>query len=105
RYLTPGYWNRPDLNQSVFAPAGTDTDERLFFTGDMGLLRSDGSLVHLGRKDLQLKVRGYRIEPGDIEAAIMDSGVVKEVVVVARPDGEGDQRLIAYVVPVPGASG
>ena len=77
-------------------------EERLYFTGDLGVMRPDGCLIHLGRKDFQVKIRGHRIETGEIEAALSKLESVKAAVVHARPGGSGEQRLVAYVVTAPG---
>jgi len=99
RYLSTGYWGKPDLTRTAFRPAPTDRKEGVYHTGDLGLMRPDGCLMHLGRKDYQVKIRGYRIEPAEIEMALLDSGNVKEAVIVAQQDEHGDQRLAAYWVP------
>jgi amino acid adenylation domain-containing protein len=99
RYLFPGYWRRPDLTRTAFLADPEDEDERIYLTGDVGLMRPDGSLMHLGRKDLQAKIRGNKVEPTEIEMALLRHSAIKEVVVVARGDGESDQRLVAYLVP------
>jgi hypothetical protein len=74
-------------------------DERIFHTGDLGRMRPDGCLIHLGRKDSLVKVRGYRVELAGVERALCDLGTVKEAVVVARDDERGEKRLVAYLVP------
>lgn len=106
RYLSPGYWRRPDLTRAVFLP--TEGEERVYRTGDLGRLLPDGCLVHLGRKDFQVKIRGHRIELAEIEMALLDHPIIKEAVVVAREDPEGDRRLVAYLLaaarPAPSAS-
>jgi len=101
-YLSPGYWRRPDLTQAKFRPDPAGGDRRIYLTGDLGRMSEDGCLEHLGRKDFQVKVRGYRIEVSEIEVALLDLAAIKEAVVVAREDRPGYQRLIAYIVPAQG---
>jgi amino acid adenylation domain-containing protein len=96
-YLTPGYWRRPDLTAQVLVP-DPQGPGRLFKTGDLGRLRANGSLEHHGRKDSQVKMRGLRIEPAEIEAALVATGMIKEAAVVARSDARGEPRLVACVV-------
>jgi amino acid adenylation domain-containing protein len=98
RYLSPGYWRRPDLTRAKFLPDPEGGEERIYLTGDLGRMASDGCLSHLGRKDFQVKIRGYRVEVGEIEMALSDVEGVQEVVVVARGGNSGDQRLVAYFV-------
>ena len=97
RYLSPGYWRKPELTGAVFLPDPEGGDARIYLTGDLACC-PDGCLEHLGRKDLQVKVRGLRIELVEIEAALLDIPEVQEAVVVAREDAHGDKRLAAYVV-------
>jgi acyl-coenzyme A synthetase/AMP-(fatty) acid ligase/acyl carrier protein len=99
RYLASGYWRNPDLTRARFLPDPQDSDSRLYLSGDLGRLLPNGLLLHLGRKDFQVKIRGHRIEPGEIEAALLDLGLVQDAVVVAREEEPGENRLIAYVVP------
>ena len=103
RYLARGYWNRPDLTDAVFMADPDGSDRRTFHTGDVGRLRPDGLLEHLGRRDFQIKVRGFRVEAGEVETALMRLEGVRQAVVVARPDPVGGRRLVAYVVPAGGA--
>ena len=102
RYLSPGYWRRPDLTLAAFSPTAPDTPERVYRTGDLGVMRADGCVTHLGRKDLQIKIRGHRVELAEVELALLEQAVVKEAVVMAREDGPGPARLVAYVVPAGG---
>jgi acyl-coenzyme A synthetase/AMP-(fatty) acid ligase len=99
--LARGYLNRPDLTLERFVPDpfSHQPGARLYKTGDLARYMPDGNLEFLGRADLQVKVRGCRIELGEIEAALSCHPAVRESVVVARRDAEGDTRLIAYVIP------
>ncbi len=104
--VTLGYLHRPELTAERFIgdPFSAVPGARLYRTGDRGRWRNDGRLEHLGRNDNQVKVRGYRIEPGEIEAALLESAAVAECVVVAREDRPGDVRLVAYLVLRAGAT-
>lgn len=96
-----GYLGRPELTQERFVPNpfGRD-DERLYRTGDLGRWLPDGTIEYLGRLDHQVKIRGHRIEPGEIESVLNHHPAVNQSVVVPRSDdGSSEQRLIAYVVP------
>ncbi|HZM00907.1 MAG TPA: MupA/Atu3671 family FMN-dependent luciferase-like monooxygenase, partial [Planctomycetota bacterium] len=95
-----GYLRRPDLDAERFLPDphAPAPGARLYRTGDLVRCRPDGVFEFLGRTDQQLKLRGHRIEPGEIEALLMRQPGVAEAVVVAEPDASGDRRLAAYVV-------
>jgi amino acid adenylation domain-containing protein len=95
-----GYWNRPELTTARFItdPFGTLPGATLYRTGDRARWCSDGTIEHLGRFDFQIKLRGYRIEVGEIEASVAQHPLVREVAVIAREEVPGDKRLIAYVV-------
>jgi len=102
KYLALGYWRRPDLTQAAFSHDPSVSGERLFLTGDLGVMRADGCLMHMGRKDFQVKVRGYRVEVAEIEAALVALDAIKAAVVHPQPDDTGETRLVAYVVPAAG---
>ncbi len=102
RYLSPGYWRKPELTRASFLPDPEGGDARIYLTGDLGRLSADGCLEHLGRKDMQVKVRGVKIELMEVEAALLEIPEVKESAVVAREDAHGDKRLVAYVVAAQG---
>ncbi|MBH5338032.1 amino acid adenylation domain-containing protein [Streptomyces pactum] len=94
-----GYLNRPELTAQRFVP---DTyggpGDTVYRTGDLVRLRPDGDLEYLGRIDEQVKVNGYRIEPGEVEQALLLHPGVAEAVVTVREDRPGDRRLVAYLV-------
>ena len=95
-HVALGYWRRDDLTAKAFTGMDDGSPRRVYRTGDLGRMLDNGSIEYLGRIDHQLKVRGFRIEPGEIEAALYEHAAVHQCVVVA--DGEGpDKRLAAYV--------
>ena len=100
--LARGYRGRPDLTAERFVPHPDEPGARLYRTGDRARLLGDGRVAFLGRVDDQLKIRGYRVEPDEIAAALGAQPGVAACSVVARDDG-GERRLVAYVVPAPGA--
>jgi amino acid adenylation domain-containing protein/FkbM family methyltransferase len=102
-FRTYGYINATAENQARFVKNFFRADEQdlLYRTGDSGRYRLDGSIEILGRIDNQVKIRGVRIEPEEIETALVRHPALREAVVVAREDKPGDKQLVAYVVPEP----
>ncbi|WP_342373526.1 amino acid adenylation domain-containing protein [Propioniciclava soli] len=105
--VAAGYVGRPDLTAERFVPDPFEPGGRLYRTGDLGRLVDDGGPVavveYLGRADRQVKLRGLRVELGEIEAVLVTHPTVAGAVVSARTFGTGDVRLVGYVQPAPGA--
>ena len=93
-----GYWRRPELTAERFVVIPTLGPDRIYRTGDLARFLPDGNIDFLGRADYQIKLRGHRIEPGEIEALLEKSPGVRQAVVVLREDRESDKRLVAYLV-------
>ena len=99
RYLSPGYWRMPELNEASFLPDLEGGAARIYRTGDLGCILPDGCLVHRGRKNAHVKIRGYSVEIAEVEAALNDLDGVKEAVVTTKDNAQGNQVLVAYIVP------
>ena len=97
-YLSSGYWRQPELTRAKFWGDATVGSQRTYLTGDLGYRTPDGCLVHVGRKDFQVKIRGHRVDLTAVETALHKIPSVKQAVVLIRNDSAGGDRLIAYVV-------
>jgi amino acid adenylation domain-containing protein len=98
-----GYFHRPELTASRFLPDPFVPHERIYRTGDFARYLPDGRIEHLGRIDHQVKLRGFRIEPGEVEAALQAHPGVSQALVLVQKDGKGDASLVAYLVGRAGA--
>jgi acyl-CoA synthetase (AMP-forming)/AMP-acid ligase II/acyl carrier protein len=99
--LARGYTERGDLTAARFVPHpfSQEPGARLYRTGDLARYREDGTIEFLGRMDHQMKLRGFRIEPGEIEAVLRAHPAIRDAVVLPHKDSRGETILVAYVVP------
>ncbi|RAJ80067.1 amino acid adenylation domain-containing protein [Chitinophaga dinghuensis] len=98
--LARGYYNNPTLTAERFIAHPFVPGERLYRTGDLARFNEHRLVEFCGRVDDQVKVRGYRIEPGEIESMILKSGLIERAVIVVKQDTGGNKQLVAYVVPI-----
>lgn len=104
--VTRGYLDRPELTAERFIPDpfASGPGHRLYRTGDLARYHPDGTIEYLNRMDNQVKVRGFRIEPGEIEASLTDHEAVRQGIVTVREESAGDVRLVAHLLYEDGAS-
>ena len=102
--VTRGYMNRPDLTAERFVPDPFNSEKgaRMYKSGDLGRFNSSGEVVFAGRTDYQIKIRGFRVELGEIEAALSANEVVRQCAVVPKGTNAGEKKLVAYIVPANG---
>jgi acyl carrier protein len=98
-FLCGGYWGRPEVTSQKFISQSDDRSSFMYLTGDLGRLSKDGCLHLLGRKDFQVKVRSFRVDVTEVEAALVKHSEIRSAVVIGRNDQSGNTRLIAYVLP------
>jgi len=97
--LATGYWADAELTERKFVPHPLRAGERIYRTGDLARWMPDGNLTLLGRADHQVKIRGNRVELGEIESQLRQLAGVRDAVVLARDDNQGEKALCAYVIP------
>jgi amino acid adenylation domain-containing protein len=97
-FLAPGYWNQPELTAATFLPDPDHPGSRVYRTGDLGEMSADGCLIFRGRKDLRIKVRGVRVEPEEVEAALHLHPDVTHAAIAGSDTSTPSSRLTAYVV-------
>ena len=90
-HVALGYWRKPEKTKAAFLPDPQCGTKRIYRSGDLGRLLPDGNIAFIGRNDVQVKIRGVRIEPGEIEAALGRHPAVRDSVVLAREDSSGRQ--------------
>jgi amino acid adenylation domain-containing protein len=104
RHVALGYWREPELSRAAFGTDPDDPASRRYRTGDLARQRPDGLREFAGRKDEQIKLHGYRIEPGEVEAALKSCPGVRDAAIVVRRTAEGHPKaLAAYVTLLPDA--
>jgi thioesterase domain-containing protein/acyl carrier protein len=103
RFLSPGYWSRPELTAQVFRADPEGEGVRRFRTGDRGRLLPGGAIEHLGRRDRRVKIRGFSVDSTEVEAALRALEGVRDCALVTRGEA-GDAMLVAFVLPRPDAA-
>jgi amino acid adenylation domain-containing protein len=101
-HLSPGYWGKPGLTAAVFRPDPETAGLRAYYVGDMGRMSADGCLVHLGRKDFLVKIRGSGVNINEVELELLKLAGVDQAAVDVDTDPHGAARLVAFVRPETG---
>jgi acyl carrier protein len=99
RFLSPGYWRMREMTESRCLSDPNGGEERTYLSGDLGWLTDDGCLFYRGRKDSQVKIRGFQVEIAEVERVLLQHDGVKEAVVLAQEDRVRERQLVAYCVP------
>jgi amino acid adenylation domain-containing protein len=99
RYLSLGYWEKPELTATKFLPDPEGGDQRLYLTGDLGRMTADGCFFHVGRKDFEVKIRGYRVNTGEVERMMLAHPGIKQAAVLSQTKKNNETYLAAYYVP------
>jgi amino acid adenylation domain-containing protein len=97
-YLAERYWRDADATTAAFVAEPNVGGERTYLTGDLGRMATDGCLTYLGRKDFQVKIRGHRVDPAEVEMVLLDYPAVKDAAVVVHDDPHNEKRVVAYIV-------
>jgi len=95
--LARGYWHQPGLTAEKFVPHPFSPGSRIYRTGDLGRWLPDGNIEFIGRKDDQIKIRGFRVEPGEIASMLQQYEAVDSAEVLAMPNSKGEKELVAYI--------
>ena len=98
-FLSGGYWQKPDVTSQRFIAQSNEEKGVTYLSGDLGCLSHDGCLHLFGRKDFQVKIRSFRVDVSEVEAALKQHNAIQSVAVTGRNDHTGNRKLVAYVVP------
>jgi amino acid adenylation domain-containing protein len=98
-YLSSGYWGDQGLTAAKYSSDPNSAEERIYYTGDLGQVLSDGRLVYLGRKDDQVKIRGGKVNGSEVQAHLLSHPEIKNAAVIASEQEAGETTLVAYIVP------
>ena len=104
RYLSNGYWNNEDLTAAKFKHDPNDPEMAIYYSGDLGVMLPDGCLIHKGRRDARIKVRGYAVEPEEVEKSLKQYEAIHDAIVVAKENNLLEDVLVAYVTKRAGSS-